>query len=58
MRPYTWLLQRVGDGINLTGAGYLPPNVVRQAVTDLGWDRHWIGGVNRENHNPAGTRAA
>lgn len=26
VRPYTWLLDRVGDdGIKLTGAGYLPP---------------------------------
>jgi hypothetical protein len=25
VRPYTWLLDRIGDhGIKLTGAGYLP----------------------------------
>lgn len=50
VRPYIWLLQRVGDGIDLTGAGYLPPNVVLQAVTELGWDRQWIGAGNREHH--------
>lgn len=50
VRPYTWLLQRIGAGIDLTGAGYLPPAVVLQAVTELGWDRQWIGAGNREYH--------
>lgn len=50
VRPYTWLLQRIGAGIDLTAAGYLPPAVVLQTVTELGWDRPWIGAGNREYH--------
>jgi hypothetical protein len=50
VRPYTWLLGRVGEeGIGLTSAGYLPPQVVTEAVTALGWDREWIGAHNREH---------
>ena len=50
VRPYTWLLDRVGDdGIKLTGAGYLPPVHVEAAVTDLGLGNEWIGKGNREN---------
>lgn len=37
VRPYLWLLDRVGgDGIKLTGAGYLPPAEVEAAVAGLG----------------------
>ncbi|MBO0776368.1 MAG: hypothetical protein J2P34_08625 [Actinobacteria bacterium] len=50
VRPYTWLLARVGEtGIALTSAGYLPPAVVTEAVTELGWERDWIGAANREH---------
>jgi pRiA4b ORF-3-like protein len=50
VRPYTWLLDQVGDdGIKLTGAGYLPPVHVEAAVTDLGLGNEWIGKGNREN---------
>jgi hypothetical protein len=36
VRPYAWLLDRVGaDGIRLTGAGYLPPAHVEAAATEL-----------------------
>lgn len=50
VRPYTWLLDRVGDeGIKLTGAGYLPPLHVEAAVTDLGLGNEWIGKGNRES---------
>jgi len=42
VRPYAWVLDRVGDeGIRLTGAGYLPPAHVEAAATELGraaWD--------------------
>jgi len=50
VRPYTWLLDRVGDnGIKLTGAGYLPPAHVEAAVAELGLSQEWIGKCNREN---------
>ena len=50
VRPYTWLLNRVGaDGIMLTGAGYLPPVHVAAATAELGLGEEWIGKGNREN---------
>jgi hypothetical protein len=50
VRPYTWLLDRVGtDGIKLTGAGYLPPVHVEAAMAELGLGDEWIGKGNREN---------
>ncbi len=50
VRPYTWLLDRIGDhGIKLTGAGYLPPAHVEAAMTELGLGEEWIGKGNREN---------
>lgn len=50
VRPYTWLLGRVGqDGIRLTGAGYLPPAQVEAAVSELGLGAEWIGKGNRES---------
>ncbi len=49
-RPYTWVLDRVGDeGIRLTGAGYLPPAHVEAAATELGLLEDWIGKGNRES---------
>lgn len=49
MRPYRWLLDRVGaDGIKLTAAGYLPPAHVEAAVAELGIGEEWIGKGNRE----------
>jgi Plasmid pRiA4b ORF-3-like protein len=49
VRPYSWLLDRVGaDGIKLTGAGYLPPADVEAAVAELDMDEEWIGKFNRE----------
>jgi hypothetical protein len=50
VRPYAWLLDRVGDdGITLTGAGYLPPVHVEAAVAELGMADEWIGKHNRES---------
>lgn len=50
VRPYTWLLNHVGeDGIKLTGAGYLPPVHVEAAMTELSLGDEWIGKGNREN---------
>ncbi len=49
VRPYTWLLDRVGEGgITLTGAGYLPPVHVEAAVAELGMADESIGKHNRE----------
>lgn len=48
--PYLWLIHRIGsDGLSLTAAGWLPPAVVREALTALGWEKDWIGKANRED---------
>ncbi|TYC96858.1 plasmid pRiA4b ORF-3 family protein [Arthrobacter echini] len=48
--PYLWLIRRIGDdGVRLTAAGWLPPIVVHQAMTELGWTERWIGKANRED---------
>ncbi|VXB03660.1 hypothetical protein ARTHRO9AX_10281 [Arthrobacter sp. 9AX] len=48
--PYHWLTRRIGpDGLSLTAAGWLPPVVVRAAMTELGWAVDLIGKVNRED---------
>lgn len=50
VRPYAWLLDRVGaDGIKLTGSGYLPPVHVAAATAALGLADEWIGKGNRES---------
>jgi hypothetical protein len=50
VRPYVWLLDRVGSaGIRLTGAGYLPPAHVAAALADLEIDEVWIRRGNRES---------
>jgi hypothetical protein len=50
VRPYSWLLDRVGPGgITLTGAGYLPPAHVAAAMAELSLDPEWIGAGNRES---------
>lgn len=49
VRPYAWLLDRVGPGgIRLTSAGYLPPVHVAAAFTELALADAWIGRGNRE----------
>jgi hypothetical protein len=49
VRPYAWLLDRVGaSGIKLTSAGYLPPVHVSAAFNELGLADEWIGAGNRE----------
>ncbi|HTX94699.1 MAG TPA: plasmid pRiA4b ORF-3 family protein [Mycobacterium sp.] len=49
VRPYAWLIDRVGDaGIKLTAAGYLPPVDVEAAFTELDLADAWIGMGNRE----------
>jgi Plasmid pRiA4b ORF-3-like protein len=49
VEPYRWLLARVGDGVPLTAAGYLPPAVVEETMRTLGWDAHRAGKNNRED---------
>ena len=49
LRRYAWLLQRVGDGLTLTTAGWLPPAVVTEAMDALWPDDRWIGKRNRED---------
>jgi hypothetical protein len=49
VRPFRWLLEQVGaDGIQLTGAGYLPPAQVQAFAAELGTADRWIGKLNRE----------
>lgn len=49
VRPFAWLLDRVGaGGIRLTSAGYLPPVHVSAAFDELGLTEEWIGRGNRE----------
>lgn len=49
LASYRWLLDRVRDGVKLTQAGYLPPSVVKAAMTELGWAEDWYGKNNRED---------
>lgn len=50
VRPVQWLLAQAGaDGLQLTQDGYLKPAVVRQTVSELGWDYRWPGAANRES---------
>lgn len=49
---YRILLDVVGDGVSLTGAGYLPPVVVEQFAERSGLTTWWIGKANREDLTP------
>ncbi len=49
VEPYRWLLARVAEGVKLTQAGHLPPAVVNETVSALGWHDDWIGKGNRED---------
>ncbi|MCU1481190.1 MAG: hypothetical protein JWQ19_1976 [Subtercola sp.] len=50
VRPLQWMLDQVSHGgIRLTAAGYLPPAIVRAAMTELGWRKDWFGKGNRED---------
>lgn len=50
--PYLWLLKRVGDGLRLTQAGYLPMAVVAEALRALGADDLQLGPRLREEYTP------
>lgn len=50
VKPYAWLIERIGvDGLTLTKAGWMPPAVVLEGMTTLGWRDEWIGEANRED---------
>jgi hypothetical protein len=55
---YRVFLDLIGDGVSLTGAGYLPPAVVEDLAVRSGITRWWIGKANREDLTPpvAGVR--
>jgi hypothetical protein len=36
-----WFLDYVGDGVKMTGAGFLPTAMVRDGVDRFGWDKGW-----------------
>ncbi len=46
---YQTLLEVVGDGLTLTGAGYLPPKVVKYLYDTFDMSAEWIGMGNRED---------
>ena len=52
VRHWRVLLEAIGDGVRLTGAGYLPPRVVAQVFEGLGLEEVWIGRGNREDLTP------
>jgi hypothetical protein len=49
VRPFTVLLDTIGDGVKLTAAGYLPPAVVQTIFDELDMGDEWIGKGNRED---------
>jgi len=49
---YRLFLDVIGDGVALTGAGYLPPSVVERFAKLSGITRWWIGKANREDMTP------
>lgn len=49
---YRWLLARVGAGVRLTSAGFLPPALVTEAMDALWPEDRWIGKRNREDLTP------
>ncbi|MDQ1575636.1 MAG: hypothetical protein QOH55_786 [Microbacteriaceae bacterium] len=51
VRPFAWLCERVGaDGLTLSKAGWMPPSVVHEGMTELGWINDWVGASNREEN--------
>jgi len=57
-QTYQVFLDVVGDGLKLTGAGYLPPAIVERFAERSGITSWWIGKANREDLTPpvAGVR--
>ncbi|MFT4085685.1 MAG: plasmid pRiA4b ORF-3 family protein [Gordonia sp. (in: high G+C Gram-positive bacteria)] len=51
--PFAWLLEAVGpEGLALSKAGWLPPAVVLDGMTSLGWHEPRIGSSTREQSTP------
>jgi len=55
---YQVFLDVIGDGLRLTGAGYLPPAIVERFTERSGITGWWMGKANREDLTPpvAGVR--
>ena len=51
-KSYRLLLDVIGEGVVLTGAGYLPPAVVEEFAERSGITGWWIGKANREDLTP------
>jgi hypothetical protein len=51
-QTYRTFLEVIGDGVDLTPAGYLPPTVVTSFAERSGIVDWWIGKVNREDLTP------
>ncbi|MET0829717.1 MAG: plasmid pRiA4b ORF-3 family protein [Microbacterium sp.] len=50
VKPFAWLVDRIGvEGLTLTKAGWMPPAVVLDGMTTLGWHDKRIGEANRED---------
>lgn len=49
---YRFFLEVVGDGVSLTSAGYLPPELVERFAEGAGVTGWWIGKANREDLTP------
>lgn len=50
VKPFGWLIDRIGaEKLTLTKAGWMPPVVVLEGMTTLGWRDGWIGEANRED---------
>lgn len=49
VEPFVTLLDVIGDGVRLTGAGYLPPALVERIAEETGVTDWWIGKANRED---------
>lgn len=48
-RRYRVLLEKIGQGLTLTQAGYLPPKVVRELFDELQIGQDWISSGTRED---------
>lgn len=46
---FSVFLDVIGDGVDLTGAGYLPPTVVEQVAERCGVTSWWVGKADRED---------
>ena len=46
---YRVLIRTIGGGVELTGAGYLPPRIVDGLCRELDLGEEWIGRGNREH---------